>query len=73
MRRSFFSIAAILGPLWTGGALAFDNYYTLLGVPLGLLLITVVSQLDCMGLRTHAAAFHCVMVSHTPIGSSYII
>ncbi len=37
------SVAAILGPLWAGGALAFDNYYVLLAVPLGLLGIAMVS------------------------------
>jgi len=42
IRRSLFSIAAILGPLWAGGAVAFDTYYVLLGVPLGLLLLLMV-------------------------------
>lgn len=43
IRRSVFSIAAILGPLWAGGALAFDTYYILLGVPLSLLTSVTVS------------------------------
>ena len=43
LRRSVFSVAAILGPLWAGGALAFDTYYILLGVPLTLLISVTVS------------------------------
>jgi ceroid-lipofuscinosis MFS transporter 7 len=42
-RRSMFSVAAILGPLWAGSALAFRTYYVLLGVPVALLAFVVVS------------------------------
>ena len=42
IQRSLISIAAILGPLWAGGAVALDTYYALLGVPLGLLLLVTV-------------------------------
>ena len=45
IRRSVFSIAAILGPLWAGGALAFNGYFILLGVPLGLVVFIMVSLL----------------------------
>ena len=43
IRRSVFSVAAILGPLWAGGSLVFSTYYILLGVPCGLLLFILVS------------------------------
>lgn len=47
IRKSTFSLAAILGPLWAGGAGAkgalFSHYYVLFGVPCGLLLLVVVS------------------------------
>jgi len=43
-RRSVFAIAAILGPIWVGGAVSI-SYYLLLGVPFGLLLCIVVSFL----------------------------
>ena len=46
VRRSVLSIAAILGPLWAGGGFAFDNYYILLTVPFGLLLLLLVSAYD---------------------------
>ena len=46
------SLAAILGPLWAGGAAVsnsqgalFSNYYALFGVPCGLLLLDVVLML----------------------------
>jgi len=43
IRRSVFSIAAILGPLWAGGTVAIGNsYYVLLGVPCGLLVFITV-------------------------------
>ena len=42
-RRSMFSVAAILGPLWAGSALAFRTYYVLLGVPVALLAFVMVS------------------------------
>ncbi len=45
MRRSVFSVAAILGPLWAGGALSFDNYYTLLGVELAMVVFVMVSAI----------------------------
>lgn len=45
LRRSVFSLAAILGPLWAGGALAFTTYYILLGVPLALLTFLTVGTL----------------------------
>ena len=45
-RRSTFSFASILGPLWAGGAGArgalFPNYYGLLGVSCGLLVFVAV-------------------------------
>ena len=41
IRRSVFSTAAILGPLWAGGTVSF-SYYVLLGVPCGLLLFVTV-------------------------------
>jgi ceroid-lipofuscinosis MFS transporter 7 len=41
-RRSMFSVAAILGPLWAGSALAFQTYYVLLGVPVALLAFVMV-------------------------------
>ena len=49
IRRSIFSISAILGPLWAGGAVAFDTYYILFGVPLGLLVLVMVGLRHCVG------------------------
>lgn len=43
IRRSILSVAAILGPLWAGGSVAFSNYYVLFGVLCGLLVFTLVS------------------------------
>ena len=45
LRRSIFSIAAILGPLWAGGALDLGTYYILLAVPLALLIFVTVSYI----------------------------
>ncbi len=43
-RRSCFSVGAILGPLWAGGAVSFGKtYYVLLGVPAGLYMMMLVS------------------------------
>ncbi len=48
IRRSTFSLAAILGPLWAGGSGTkgdlFSNYYVWLAVPCGLLLFSLVSR-----------------------------
>ncbi len=41
VRRSLFSVAAILGPLWAGGSVTI-SYYILMGVPLGMLVIVLV-------------------------------
>ena len=48
VRRSIFSIAAILGPLWAGGTVGLSTYYILLGVPLGLLVGIMVCQPACI-------------------------
>ena len=47
IRRSVFSTAAILGPLWAGGTVSF-SYYILLGVPCGLLLFVTVCMPECL-------------------------
>lgn len=54
IRRSIFSLAAIMGPLWAGGSAVnsenealFSNYYVLFGVPCGLLLLVLVSIYKC--------------------------
>lgn len=41
IRRSVFSTAAILGPLWAGSS-GTVNYYILLGTPFGLILLVTV-------------------------------
>ena len=43
VRKSMFSVAAIMGPLWAGGSVSI-SYYILLGVPLALLGIVMVSM-----------------------------
>ena len=47
LRRSILSTAAILGPLWAGGALGLSTYYILLAVPLALLIFVTVSAISC--------------------------
>ena len=47
IRRSLFSVAAILGPLWAGGSVNI-SYYVLMGVPLGLLLLVLVRDLGLL-------------------------
>ena len=48
LRRSILSTAAILGPLWAGGALGLSTYYILLAVPLALLIFVTVSAIGCV-------------------------
>ena len=45
IRRSVFSTAAILGPLWAGSTVSL-SYYVLLAVPCGLLLFVTVCMLQ---------------------------
>ena len=52
IRRSVFSTAAILGPLWAGGTVSF-SYYILLGVPCGLLVFVTVCMYVCIAVPIH--------------------
>lgn len=45
VRRSVFSIAYIMGPLWSGGTVGLGSYYLLLAVPCGLMASVLVLML----------------------------
>lgn len=68
LRRSVFSVAAILGPLWAGGAVAFSTYYVLLAVPLALIIFITVGP----KLLLFLAIYSCLSLLQVLVSLSFV-